>query len=262
MAPPVGPAATTLSMSAHARSPVVPPSGPRVGLGPARGDFGAPRGRGGYRGDFGARGGYASPSFRGGRGGMAAGSGYGRGAASIGTSNLGRVESFDRESDPSATPTGAPPSGPRQSASQASPPLFRQTSNTTATTYPRTQRFAPNGQPISESSTPTGPRASRRPTEPNIERERGPHPAIADLPQPIEGGQKLEPLVDRTKLDKLEEEAERLRRIINEKEAKKRKGLREWDRLSRETEAAALRSQIAEEALRNASGEAESAAAF
>lgn len=32
--------------------------------------------------------------------------------------------------------------------------------------------------------------------------------------------------------------------------------------MSRETEAAAFRSQVAEEALRNASGEAESAAAF
>lgn len=72
----------------------------------------------------------------------------------------------------------------------------------------------------------------------------------------------MDPIVDRTKLDKLQEEAEKLRRIIDEKEAKKRKGLREWERLSRETEAAAFRSQVAEEALRNASGEAESAAAF
>ena len=85
---------------------------------------------------------------------------------------------------------------------------------------------------------------------------------MADLAQPIEGGQKLEPLIDRSKLDKLEGEAEKLRRIIDEKEAKKRKSLREWDRMSRETEAAAFRSQVAEEALRNASGEAESAAAF
>jgi len=72
----------------------------------------------------------------------------------------------------------------------------------------------------------------------------------------------MEPIVDRTKLDKLEAEAEKLRRIIDEKESKKRKSLREWERLSRETEAAAFRSQIAEEALRNASGEAASAGAF
>jgi len=72
----------------------------------------------------------------------------------------------------------------------------------------------------------------------------------------------MESIVDRTKLDKLEAEAEKLRRIIDEKESKKRKSLREWERLSRETEAAAFRSQIAEEALRHASGEATSAGAF
>jgi uncharacterized membrane protein (DUF106 family) len=82
------------------------------------------------------------------------------------------------------------------------------------------------------------------------------------LPKPIEGGQKAEPLVDRTKLDKLQDEAEKLRKVIEEKEAKKRKGLREWEKLQRETEAAAVRSQLAEEALRNLSGEAAEAAAF
>jgi hypothetical protein len=82
------------------------------------------------------------------------------------------------------------------------------------------------------------------------------------LPKPIEGGQKAEPLVDRTKLNKLEDEAEKLRKIIEEREAKKRKGLRDWERLQRETEVAGYRSQLAEEALRNVSGEAEGAAAF
>lgn len=53
-----------------------------------------------------------------------------------------------------------------------------------------------------------------------------------------------------------------MRKQIEEKEAKKRRGLREWDRLARDTEAAALRSQLAEEALRNVSGEAEGAGAF
>lgn len=189
---------------------------------------------------------------------MPQGPGYGRG----GYSNVGRSESYDRESDFNVTPTGpsisggGPPTGPRGGYSQA-PPLFRQSSsNTSATTYPRTQRFAPNGQPIPDSSsstTPTGPRSSRR----DGPAERGPHPALADLPKPIEGGKRLESLVDRSKLDKLEEDAERLRRIIDEKEAKKRKAVREWDRLSRETEAAAYRSQVADEALRKGSGDAD-----
>lgn len=139
----------------------------------------------------------------------------------------------------------------------------------TATTYPRTQRFGPNGQPVPDESprsgTPTGPRLARRTTESALDTSysnhapanKGPHPAIADLPTPIPGGQKAEPLIDRTKLDILENEAEKLRRIIDEKEAKKRKAVMEWDRMSRETEAAAVRSQIAEEALRKSSADAD-----
>jgi hypothetical protein len=69
-------------------------------------------------------------------------------------------------------------------------------------------------------------------------------------------------LIDRSKLTKLEDEAERLRRQIEEKEARKRKNLREWDRLTRDTEAAALRSELAEQALKLHNGEAESQAAF
>ena len=264
MAPPTGPSAATVSISAHARAAPVPPSGPRA-AGPPRGDFGPPRGRGGFRGDFGGgRGGFGGPPFRGGRGGPAP-SYAGRGGPPTGPS-FGRSDSFDREAEYSnGPPTGpssagaGPPSGPRGSFSQASaaPPPFRQSNNSTATTYPRTQRFGAGGQPIPDASpisdTPTGPRASRA--------DR-PHPAIADLPKPIEGGQKAESLVDRTKLDKLQDEAEKLRKAIEEKEARKRKGLREWERLGRETEAAGFRSQLAEEALRNASGEAEAAAAF
>ena len=266
MAPPTGPAAAAVPISAHARAPVVPPSGPRAG-GPSRGDFGAPRGRGGFRGDFGGgRGGFGGPPFRGGRGG--AGTGFiGRGGPPPGPSSFSRSESFDRDSEYNGLPSGprdAPPAGPRNSFSQAgSAPAFRPSNNSTATTYPRSQRFGPGGQPLPESTTPTGPRAARRPTEPALDRRSsGPHLAIADLPKPIEGGKRAEPLADRTRLDKLQEEAEKLRKAIDEKEKRNRKGLREWDRLSRDTEAAAFRSQLAEEALRNASGETESTAAF
>ena len=50
--------------------------------------------------------------------------------------------------------------------------------------------------------------------------------------------------------------------MIEEKEARKRKSVREWDRLARETQAAAFRSQLAEEALQKVSGEGESMGAF
>lgn len=88
------------------------------------------------------------------------------------------------------------------------------------------------------------------------------HPAIANLPKLVDGGQKAEPLIDEAKLGRLQDEAERLRRQIEERELKKRKGLREWDRLSREVEIAGLRSELAEQSVRELNGEAESQAAF
>ena len=72
----------------------------------------------------------------------------------------------------------------------------------------------------------------------------------------------MDPIVDRTKLDKLQEEAEKLRKVIDEKEARKRKSLREWEALGRETKMAGMRTGLAEEGLRLVSGEVEGAAAF
>lgn len=255
MAPPSGPAAA-VSVSAHTRAPAAPPIGPRGSLGAphmSRGDFGPPRGRGGFRGSFGG-------AFRGGRGGP--------------PPPFGRGETFNRESfDANA---GGPPAGPRGSLSQAGPPplTFRPSNNSTATTYPRSQRFAPNGQPIPDgpsSTPPTGPRAGRGPpsapaaaTADDHRRVSAPavHPAMSNLPKVIEGGQSADALVDDTRLRKLQEESERLRRQIEEKEQKKRKSLREWDRMSREVEVASLRSELAEQSLRELNGEAESQAAF
>ena len=88
------------------------------------------------------------------------------------------------------------------------------------------------------------------------------HPAMSSLPKVVDGGQRAEPLIDETKLGRLQDEAERLRRQIEERELKKRKGLREWDRLSREVEIAGLRSELAEQSVRELNGEAESQAAF
>ena len=101
-------------------------------------------------------------------------------------------------------------------------------SNSTSTTYPRTQRFNQH---------------------------------LEDLPTIKEGGQRLPPLHDTAKADKLEEEAARLRKMIDEKESKKRQGLREWDKLERESATAALKSELAEEHLRELNGENEGTAA-
>lgn len=296
MAPPTGPAATTVPVSAHARAPAAPPSGPRGDIAP-RGGFGGPRGRGGFSGDYAprGRGGFGGPGFRGGRGGGPSPGGFGRGQ--------GYAEREQQD-----FPHQGPPSGPRGSFSSQGPPApFRQNSNSTATTYPRSQRFAPNGQALPD--TPTGPRAGsisasnptpyRRPTEPSIptgpsnpslggnnipsgpasDRRReseihsniptGPsnanstvHPALRDLPKIIPGGRKASPILDRSRLDKLNEESERLRRQIEEKETKKRRALREWDRLTRESETAAVRSELAEQAVRGFAEDEAMGAAF
>lgn len=98
-----------------------------------------------------------------------------------------------------------------------------------------------------------------------LDRQRtssAPHPAVANLPQIVDGGQKAEPIVDTTRLTKLQEEAEKLRKVIEEKEARKRKGLRDWERMSREVEVAGLRSELADQAVRELNGEAEGQAAF
>lgn len=284
MAPPTGPAAAAVSVSAHARAPAAPPSGPRGDM-PPRGGFGGPRGRGGFGGDFAprGRGGFGGPGFRGGRGGGPPPGGFGRGQ--------GYVEREQQD----FTPHQGPPSGPRGSfSSQGPPPPFRQNSNSTATTYPRSQRFAPNGQAIPD--TPTGPRNAqtasastptsyRRPTEPSIptgpsnanisnnnipsgpasDRRReseihnslsnqqpsnNVHPALRDLPPIIPGGRKASPKIDRSRLDKLDDDAEKLRAQIKEKEEKKRKALREWERMSRESKTAGLRSELADDSVR------------
>lgn len=67
----------------------------------------------------------------------------------------------------------------------------------------------------------------------------------------------MPPLHETGKADKLEEEAARLRKAIDDKEIKKRSGLREWNKLEREAGTAALKSDLAEEHLRSLNGEAE-----
>ena len=111
-------------------------------------------------------------------------------------------------------------------SSGAQPPSasFRGSSNSTSTTYPRTQRFRDH---------------------------------LADLPAIIPGGERQAESFDTSKIEKLEDEAQRLRELISEKQASKRQGLREWEKLEREGDAARLRSELAEESLRGLNGEAE-----
>lgn len=118
---------------------------------------------------------------------------------------------------------GAPP-GPRPASGAGGfnpPPMFR-SSNSTSTTYPKTMRFDNQLEGV----------AKIKP-----------------------GGQRLPPVVDTSKADKLEEEAARLRKLIDDKQTKKRAALKEWEKLEDDVKTAALRSELADEHLRTLSGE-------
>jgi len=119
-----------------------------------------------------------------------------------------------------------PAAGPRGSVSGATPysATFRGSSNSTATTYPRTMRFRDH---------------------------------LADLPKEIPGGQKAPEIYDKSKILRLEDEARKLREMIEKKEDAKRAKLREWDSLERDAETAQLRVDLAEQSLRNLNGETE-----
>ena len=78
------------------------------------------------------------------------------------------------------------------------------------------------------------------------------------------GGQRLpphDPVAD-SRIKRLEEEAERLRLQIADKEKTKRATLREWNRMGQEAESARLRAEFAEDNLARINGEDMSGPAF
>lgn len=85
---------------------------------------------------------------------------------------------------------------------------------------------------------------------------------LADLPKEIPGGQKAPEMYDKSKILKLEAEAQKLRELIEKKEDAKRQKLREWDSLEREAETAQLKVDLAEGSLRGLNGEADVRDAF
>jgi hypothetical protein len=123
---------------------------------------------------------------------------------------------------------------------------FRGGANSTSNTYPRSQRF-------------NGPGANGQHAPNN-----GINPHLADLPAIIPGGQKYPPQNPawETKIRRLEEEAERMRGVIADKQKTKRQGLREWNKLAADTDSARLRGEYVEENLRKLNGEDVSGPAF
>jgi hypothetical protein len=108
-------------------------------------------------------------------------------------------------------------------------PPFRGSSNSTSTTYPRTQRFRDH---------------------------------LSDLPKEIPGGQRAPEVYDKSKILKLEEEARKLRAAIEAKESAKREQLKEWETLDREANNAGLRADLAEQHLRTLNGDDVGEAAY
>ena len=213
-----GPPAAPLSMSAHNMpGSAAPPTYPRGGF---RGRTGPPvsGGRDYPPRDYPPRGGYAAPFGRG-------GTPYDRPPTRDG---FNPRASYDSRAAP---PAFRPRESVDGSSGSNAPPMFR-SSNSTSTTYPRTQRF--NTQ-------------------------------LGDVAQIKSGGQRAPPLVDQSKADKLEEEAARLRKMIDDKQQKKRVALKDWEKLEGDVKIAALRSDLADEHLRALSGESSdglAAAAF
>jgi type IV secretory pathway VirB9-like protein len=80
----------------------------------------------------------------------------------------------------------------------------------------------------------------------------------------VPGGQKYPPrdAAADAKIKRLEEEAERLRSQIVEKQKAQRTNLREWNKMSQETESARLRAEFAEENVARINGEESSGPAF
>lgn len=175
-----------------------------------------------------------------------------------------------------------PPSGPRGSGStgRGSYPLgpARTSSNTyhthtdfpyrsnnsTSTTYPRSQRFNSTATPLGPSAltsiftgdgATTASPVSATPVTGSMKGSVA-QAHLASLERIIPGGKRTPGLTSgmnptqEAKLRQLEEDAERIRADVLEKQKVKREALREWEVRERESQIAGLRSELAEESLR------------
>ena len=163
-----------------------------------------------------------------------------------------RAANFGESSAPPTGPSGAaPPSGPRASSyssrgdyatARASYPAaparqdyqpFRSNNTSSSSTYPRTQRFNSTAQHL-QTTEKIIPGGKLLPSGLSTEQER--------------------------KMKQLEQDAERLRADIEEKQAAKREVLGEWDVRERESQRESYRSELAEEGLKKLAGEEKMAA--
>ena len=216
MTPPSGPSATPISMSAHNR-----PGNISVLTAPTH-----PRGGGG-----------SGPPPR--RDSQYSGPNRGRGPPGhypppmhsrypYPPPNMSGSRDRSPNSGGPGVPTG-PRSGHGFNHGQGPPPPYRppplHSHNSTSRTYPLTQRFSRH---------------------------------ISDLPAVVPGGKVLPSNMEKSvseRLAKLQQEQKRLEQELAEKLEKKRAGVRNWDRLERESARDGLKSELAEQQVRMMSGE-------
>ncbi|KAI9784086.1 MAG: hypothetical protein M1816_001058 [Peltula sp. TS41687] len=229
MAPPSGPSSAPISMSAHNRpgnvSVLAAPTHPRAGgAGPPPPPPPPPHPRDGapYPGPSRGRG---LPHHYGPPRGYHRGGHYGPPPPHMSGGHRDRspVSSGGGGSGGAGVPTG-----PRSGGHAGHPPPYRpppHSHNSTSRTYPLTQRFSRH---------------------------------ISDLPAAVPGGKLLPSNVEKSvseRLAKLTQEQSRLEQELAEKLEKKRNGLRNWDRLERESARDGLKSELAEQQVRVMSGE-------
>ncbi|KAI9651054.1 hypothetical protein NHQ30_001091 [Ciborinia camelliae] len=236
---PSGPSLSYNSRSgSESNGPIAPPSGPR-GYAPPRGP---------------------SASLRGGR-------------SSFSTDRHSRPDTSSWGAAPPARPNADPSS--RTSLPPPRPP---------PSVSPSPARDTAPAAPTGPSGIPTGPRAGTTiPSRPSLQHSSsiyhsrgsisgpsmGPriHPAMVGIPPIIPGG-RVDPAASgiptdlAARLKKKEEEAEVLREELKQKQEKLRKGLKHWDRLSRESGSMGLKSELSERHLRILAGEGAGSKAF
>jgi hypothetical protein len=231
-----------VSMSAYSRSenagPVIPPSGPRGYIPPVRGGYSIRGGRGAFSSDRINR-----PDTS--------------GWTTAPPPSRPAVETPARgvtlASRPAPTPSPSIPSGPAASV-PTGPSGGIPTGPRAGVPRPALQHSSSvyNSRPNAALSNNSGPR---------------PHPAMANLPQIIPGG-RIDPTASgipsdiAARLKRKEEEAEQLREELHAKQEKLRQGLKGWDKLSRDSQSMALRTELSERHVRMLAGEGVGGAAF
>jgi hypothetical protein len=229
-------------MSAHTRpensGPVIPPSGPRGYVPPTRGGYSIRGGRGGFGGERISR-----PDA----------SAWGAAPPSRPAAVEIPARAVSLASRPAPTPSPTIPTGPAVSI-PTGPSSGIPTGPRAGVPRPSLQHssIVYNSRPNAASSNNLGPR---------------PHPAMANLPQIIPGG-RIDPAASgipsdiAARLKRKEEEAEILREELHAKQEKLRQGLKGWDKLSRDSQSMALRTELSERHVRMLAGEGVGGAAF